>query len=306
MSRSQNLRHNVINQVIDDLARGHIPSPLPSQSALAEMYNISRTTVRHILSHLRECGVLTQVGNDDVIVRKPDHDDGFACTTASMSEQNKVFEQAFFTMINQRQLRPGETFSELQLARAAGVSPVVVREYLLKFGRYNLIQSEKRGQWSMKQFDQSYAEQLFELREMLETHSLQRFLNLPDGDIRWQKAQDLLERHRALRDNISDNYRMFSVLDRDFHNLLLSAAENVFFDHSLEIVSVIFHFHYQWDESDLKQRNIIAVNEHMTILSALICRNDLSATAALRQHLQTARQSMIHAINTTCKKGRSL
>ncbi|CTT37717.1 GntR family transcriptional regulator [Escherichia coli] len=51
MSRSQNLRHNVINQVIDDMARGHIPSPLPSQSALAEMYNISRTTVRHILSH---------------------------------------------------------------------------------------------------------------------------------------------------------------------------------------------------------------------------------------------------------------
>jgi DNA-binding GntR family transcriptional regulator len=32
-------------------------------------------------------------------------------------------------MINQRQLRAGETFSELQLARAAGVSPVVVREY---------------------------------------------------------------------------------------------------------------------------------------------------------------------------------
>nr|POY50379.1 GntR family transcriptional regulator [Pectobacterium versatile] len=49
MSRSQNLRHNVINQIIDDMARGHIPSPLPSQNALAEMYNISRTTVRHIL-----------------------------------------------------------------------------------------------------------------------------------------------------------------------------------------------------------------------------------------------------------------
>lgn len=60
MSRSQNLRHNVINQIIDDMARGHIPSPLPSQSALAEMYNISRTTVRHMLSHLGECGVLTQ------------------------------------------------------------------------------------------------------------------------------------------------------------------------------------------------------------------------------------------------------
>ena len=29
MSRSQNLRHNIINQVIEDMARGNIPSPLP-------------------------------------------------------------------------------------------------------------------------------------------------------------------------------------------------------------------------------------------------------------------------------------
>ena len=288
MSRSQNLRHNVINQIIDDMARGHIPSPLPSQSALAEMYNISRTTVRHMLSHL---------GGHYVIVRKPDHDDGFACTTASMTEQNRIFEQAFFTMINQRQLRAGESFSELQLARAAGVSPVVVREYLLKFERYNLIKNEKRGQWSMKQFDQAYAEQLFELREMLETHSLQHFLNLPDDDPRWLQAKTLLERHRILRDSIGSSFRMFSQLDREFHALLLSAADNIFFNQSLEIISVIFHFHYQWDESDLKQRNIIAIDEHMTILSALICRSDLDATLALCNHLNSAKQSMIRSIN---------
>ncbi|WP_213134635.1 GntR family transcriptional regulator [Citrobacter sp. FP75] len=299
MSRSQNLRHNVINQIIDDMARGHIPSPLPSQSALAEMYNISRTTVRHMLSHLGECGVLTQVGSHYVIVRKPDHDDGFDCTAASMTEQNRIFEQAFFTMINQRQLRAGESFSELQLARTAGVSPVVVREYLLKFERYNLIKNEKRGQWSMKQFDQAYAEQLFELREMLETHSLQHFLNLPDDDPRWLQAKTLLERHRTLRDSIGSSFRMFSQLDREFHALLLSAADNIFFNQSLEIISVIFHFHYQWDESDLKQRNIIAIDEHMTILSALICRSDLDATLALCNHLNSAKQSMIRSINQT-------
>lgn len=296
MSRSQNLRHNVINQIIDDMAHGHIPSPLPSQSALAEMYNISRTTVRHMLSHLDECGVLTQVGSHYVIIRKPDHNDGFSCTIASMTEQNRIFEQAFFTMINQRQLCAGEIFSELQLARDAGVSPVVVREYLLKFERYTLIKSEKRGQWSMKQFDQAYAEQLFELREMLETHSLQHFLNLPDDDPRWLQAKTLLERHRMLRDRIGSSFRMFSQLDREFHALLLSAAENIFFNQSLEIISVIFHFHYQWDESDLKQRNIIAIDEHMTILSALICRSDLDAILALRNHLETAKQSMLRSI----------
>ena len=296
MSRSQNLRHNVINQVIDDMSRGHIPSPLPSQSALAEMYNISRTTVRHIQSHLCTRGVLAQVNHDYVITRQPTSEDGFTCDAAPLAEQNRLFEQAFFSMINQRQLRAGESFSELQLARAAGVSPVVVREYLLKFSRYNLIESDKRGQWSMKQFDQSYAEQLFELREMLETHALQHFLNLPDNDPRWLQAKTLLEEHRALRDSIGDSFRTFSLLDRDFHSLLLSAANNIFFNQSLEIISVIFHFHYQWDESDLKQRNIIAIDEHMTILSALICRNDLDANLALRNHLSTAKQSMIRSL----------
>jgi len=297
MSRSQNLRHNVINQVINDMARGFLPSPLPSQSALAEMYNISRTTVRHILSHLCERGVLRQSGQDYQILRQPEMQDGFDGSSASLAEQNRLFEQAFFTMINQRQLRAGERFSELQLARAAGVSPVVVREYLLKFERYNLIRNEKRGQWSMKQFDQAYAEQLFELREMLETHSLQHFLNLPDDDPRWLQAKTLLERHRILRDSIGSSFRMFSQLDREFHALLLSAADNIFFNQSLEIISVIFHSHYQWDESDLKQRNIIAIDEHMTILSALICRSDLDATLALCNHLNSAKQSMIRSIN---------
>ncbi len=297
MSRSRNLRYNVINQVIDDMARGHIPSPLPSQSALTEMYNVSRTTVRHIQDHLCDRGVLARVNSDYVITRSPTSEDGFTCDAAPLAEQSRVFEQAFFSMINQRQLRAGETFSELQLARAAGVSPVVVREYLLKFSRYNLIESDKRGQWSMKQFDQSWAEQLFELREMLETHALQHFLNLPDADPRWLQAKTLLEEHRALRDSIGDGFRKFSQLDRDFHSLLLSAANNIFFNQSLEIISFIFHFHYQWDESDLKQRNIIAIDEHMTILSALICRNDLDANLAMRNHLHTAKQTMIRSIN---------
>ena len=250
MSRSQNLRHNVINQVINDMARGFIPSPLPSQSALAEMYNISRTTVRHILCHLCERGVLSQVNHDYQILRQPEVQDGFDGS----------------------------------------------REFLLKFSRYNLIESEKRGQWNMKKFEQSWAEQLFELREMLETHALQHFLNLPDSDARWLQAKTLLERHRTLRDSIGNSFRMFSQLDRDFHSLLLSAADNIFFNQSLEIISVIFHFHYQWDESDLKQRNIIAIDEHMTILSALICRSDLDANLALRNHLNSAKQSMINSL----------
>lgn len=53
-------------------------------------------------------------------------------------------------MINQRQLVPGDTFSELQLAQQVKVSPVVVREFLLRFMRYDLLEPVRRGQWRMK------------------------------------------------------------------------------------------------------------------------------------------------------------
>ncbi len=296
MSRTQNLRQNVVNQMLDGIANGHIRSPLPSQAALAEMYNISRTTVRHTLAHLHRRGVLEKVNESYVILRIPLADDGFECMSSSLDDQSKLFEQAFYQMINQRQLRAGDSFSELQLSRAVNVSPTVVREFLLRFSRYDLIDNVRRGQWRMKKLDQSYAEQLFELRQMLETHALTRFINLPVDDGRWLQAKELLSRHRQLRDVIGGDYRLFAQLDRDFHRLILSAANNTFFNQSLEIISVIFHFHYQWDETHLKQQNIISIEEHMAILSALICRNDQAAARELHRHLETAKQAMIRSL----------
>ena len=296
MARTQNLRHNVINQFIDAISNGHICSPLPSQSTLAEMYSISRTTVRHTLSHLHKCGILDKVRSDYVIVRMPEADDGFEIITETPQDQLAQFEHAFYKMIHQRELLPGDTFTELQLARRVNVSSVVVREFLLRFSRYNLIENLRRGQWSMMKFDQTYAEKLFELRELLETHALNRFMNLPENDNRWVLAKDLLFRHRQLRETVVLNYRAFSQLDHELHALILSAADNPFFNQSAEIISVVFHFHYQWDESDLRDRNILAIEEHMAILSAMICRNDLSATNELRRHLNTAKNSMVRSI----------
>lgn len=296
MSRTQNLRHNVINQMLEAIAKNHIPSPLPSQAALAEMFNISRTTVRHVMEHLQQCGVLEKVAENWIIARQPEPSDGFATALPSPEAQTLLIEQAFFQMINQRQLMAGDSFSELQLAQAVGTSPMAAREFLLRFCRYGLIENIRRGHWLLKKFEPEYAEKLFELRELLEIHALKRFINLPADDPRWVAARDLQRRHRQMRDTIAESYRNFSQLDREMHALILSAAENPFFDQSLELISMIFHFHYQWDESDLKQRNIVALEEHMAILTALISRNDAEAIMSLHRHLTTAKGSMQRSI----------
>lgn len=294
MGRSQNLRQNMINQFIDDLNCGHIPSsPLPSQSSLAEMYGVSRTTIRHILEHLCQRGVLTVAGSDYTMVRKPDTLDGFVRTLTSLIEQNNLFERMFNSIISQYRLHPGEIFTEIYIARITGVSTVIVQEFLLKLRRYNLVENEKPGYWKLKHFDISWINQLFELRELLETHALQHFLNLPDDDHRWIHARMLLEQHRIIRNNINETCQDFAQLDSDFHLLLMSAANNIFFDQSVDVLSTIFHFHYQWDTSELKQRHIVAIEEHIMILGHLICRNDVNAHLALRGHLETAKKTMI-------------
>lgn len=297
MARTQNLRHKVINQFIDAIRHQHISSPLPSQSLLADMYNVSRTTIRHVLNYLTKKEILACVGNDYVLIREPNDDDLLDTIIDLPDIQLDEFESFFYKMIQRRELQPGDKFTELQLAHRANVSPVAVREFLLRFSRYNLIENIRRGLWSLKKFEQNYAEKLFELRELLETHALTRFMNLPKEDKRWVQAKELLYQHRELRETVVDNYRTFSELDRKFHSLLLSAADNPFFEQSLDMVTIIFHFHYQWDDSDLRQRNILAIEEHMTILSAIVSHCDLQATNELRNHLNTAKKSMIRSLN---------
>ena len=81
------------------------------------------------------------------------------------------------------------------------------------------------------------------------------------------------------------------------HTLILSAANNPFFNQSLEIISVIFHSHYQWDESDLKQRNIVALEEHMAILTALISRRcGRAVRACASQNRQTLDDPLYPAV----------
>lgn len=292
MARTQNLRHKVINQFIDAIRHQYIRSPLPSQSLLADMYNVSRTTVRHVLNYLAEQKILENIGNYYVIIREPNDDDLLDTIVELPDIQLTEFESFFYNLIQQGELKPGDNFTELQLAHRANVSSVVVREFLLQFSQYNLIKNLRRGLWNLKTFEQDYAEKLFELRELLETHALTRFMNLPTDDKRWVQAKELLFQHRQLRKTVVDNYRTFSDLDRKFHSLLLSAAENPFFEQSLNMVTIIFHFHYQWDDSDLRERNVLAIEEHMAILSAMVSHNDLQAMNELRNHLNTAKQSM--------------
>ncbi|PJG85196.1 GntR family transcriptional regulator [Conservatibacter flavescens] len=300
MSKNLNLRYDIINQIIDSILNELLISPLPSQSALADLYNVSRTTIRHATQYLEEKGIIEYRHNIAYIRRLPTLEDKCLYIHTKKSHHNHYerIENYFKSAIQKKHIKPGDEFSELALAKNANVDIFTVREYLIQFSRFKLITALARGRWKLIEFTPHYADKLFELREMLECHALNCFMNLPKSDVRWNEMKILLQEHRALRDRIVENYMDFSILDHRLHRLILSAAENPFIDDFLELLSVIFHFHYQWDNSDLITRNILAVEEHLALLVKIISRNDLGAITELKRHLQTAKKTLLNSIKT--------
>ncbi|WP_392566596.1 GntR family transcriptional regulator [Utexia brackfieldae] len=296
MSRSQILRQNTINQFITCINNQIITFPLPSLSILADTFNISRTTVRAVLSYLIERGVLIYQQQQYFLIRQPTEQDKINGVLEKRERQDQQIEHYFYALINSRQLLPGDKFNEIEIARDARVTPLVVREFLLRFLHYGLIENISKGEWQLVIFGRDYAEKLYEFRSVLEIFALQSLMKQLDNKMIWTKAKELLQHHEKLAQNISHDYKQFSTLDRDFHRLILSANDNPFFVQSFELISVIFHFHYQWDERDLKERNSIAVSEHIAVLKAILQRQEALAIKALCKHLNTAKCSMRRAL----------
>ncbi|MFC0323628.1 FCD domain-containing protein [Gallibacterium melopsittaci] len=299
MSRDFELRQEVSNQMIDALIENVLSSPLPSQMILASLYNVSRTTIRHVLSYLLERKILEKQGDTYIVIRLPTEEDKFQKfkTKRHDPKSAKKIETYFKGAVQSKVIKPGDQISELWLAKNANVDIFSVREYLIQFSRFNLIKNLGRGKWQLVSFTPHYADKLFELREMLECHALNCFMNLPLSDVRWSKMKMLLQEHRMLRENISERFTDFSKLDHEFHSLILSAADNPFINDFIELISIIFNFHYQWDNRDLKTRNILAVEEHLAVLVKIISRDDLGAITELKHHLSTAKKSLMNSID---------
>ena len=90
-------------------------------------------------------------------------------------------------------------------------------------------------------------------------------------------------------------YHDFSDLDSRFHQLVNSAAPNRFIDGFYDIITLIFHYHYQWNMQDERQRNEVAIREHLAYLDALMSRDAACIEKACCMHLASAKETLMRA-----------
>jgi DNA-binding GntR family transcriptional regulator len=293
MSRQNDLFKKTVNQLLQiitqDLTVGDL---LPVDSQIAQRIDVSRSTVRKSIEHLIGLKVISKQGTKRIVLRPPSQTMYFNDESIAESKGQQV-ERFFLSAILSGNINPGDQFSELELARQSGCNTVAVREFLIRFSRFGLIEKKPRSQWKMKTFDKAFVDQLFEVRYLFEMHALSNFMLSDEDDPNWQLLQALLDDHKYLVKQCDRSFQQFSELDNRFHTLLHAAQPNQFIDQFSEIINFVCHYHYQWDKSDEDSRNLVALDEHIDVIDRMLLKDIKGAKRSLGQHLKTAKHSLM-------------
>lgn len=281
------------NDAVDVISGLRAGEALPSENELGARLNVSRTTVRKILSTLEERGAVGGSGRQRFVRSVGARLKRFPqAETVPMAEQ---VEKRFMEWMLRGNTRPGTSINELELAREFGVATTGIREFLNRFQRFGLIEKRPNAGWVFKGFTPSFALDLFEIREMFELRSAMAFATLPEDSLHWQKLEALRDEHADLLRDMDRRYHDFSDLDSRFHRLINSAAPNRFIEDFFDIITLIFHYHYQWNKRDERQRNEVAIREHLTYIEALLSRNPAIVQLACRAHMASAKETLMRS-----------
>lgn len=280
------------NDAIDVVAQLQLGETLPSEHALGHRLGISRTTVRKVLATLEAQGIVASEGRRRVLRAAPAVPRYPKAETTPTAAQ---VEERFMAWMLRDNTAPGTFINELDLARKFGVATTSIREFLNRFQRFGLIEKRPSGGWVLMGFTTDFALELFEIREMFELRSARAMASLPETAPVWAHLAALRCEHEALRADIDGRYHDFSDLDSRFHRLINTAAPNRFIDGFYDVITLIFHYHYQWNKRDERQRNEVAIREHLDYIDALASRDAARIERACRAHLASARSTMMRS-----------
>jgi DNA-binding GntR family transcriptional regulator len=286
-----------INQLLDQIEA--LPGDrqiMANDMALTRELNISRTTVRSCVDYLIEKKIIQRQGSNKVVLRQPNGEDYFDIENKSPTKDEQI-EKYFLGLIHKGELLPGDRFSELSLAKNSGCTTISVREFLIKFSNNGLIQKIPRGRWQMVKFDEDFARELIDFREMLEMNALNKLLKVPEEHTIWQDLEDLLKAHLSVRSDMKNRYGEFPDLDKALHFKIREADENRFINQFYDVASFICHYHYQWDRNGELGRFTVAIDEHIEILKHLVAHDHAGAVLAMKTHLESARTTLLGCVH---------
>lgn len=285
------------NAVLDRLATAEVGAVLPSEASLSREQEVSRTVIRAVSARLEAEGLLRRgPGRDRRLLRAPTAADRLPELAESISLEE--LEQRFLDWILRFDVPADTPLNVAQLAKQFSVAPHLLQEFLATLSASGLVERRPRGGWRLLGFTSEFAIELSELRLLLETHAVRQLTQLPSGHAVWEALDTLEARHRNLLARVETDYHDFSRLDGQFHATITSVVQNRFFAQVQKVISLIFHYHYQWDKAQERNRNEAAINEHLTMIAAMRGGDPDAAAEAARAHLATSKETLLGSLRS--------
>lgn len=292
--RTNAVYKKAFNECLTLVEDSEVGGELGTEIELADALEVSRTTIRAVIQGLVASGIVRLDGRRKEIVRPPEPNEYFP--DIETKSVRSIIQRKFMEMILHRDINPGEQINSFELARHFSVSPSALREYLNDFSQCGLLERRPNSSWIFRGFDPAFARELSCVRELFELESACRFAELPDDHPAWERLTFLEKRHIELLGKVDQCHSDFSDLDDTFHELINSVAENRFINNFHTLRCLVFHYHYQWVKDDEVQRNIVAIQEHLTYIAALRSRDRDAIRAAGQAHLRTALQGLLASL----------
>lgn len=294
MARTDARFRAAYNQLLDMLGDQDLQTNLPSEIALSKALKVSRTIVRTALAALEDAQIIQWDGRSKILMRKPKAKDRLAARDDYISQG--AFEGQFLDWVLRFDVPAGTPLNVAQLAKRFSVAPHSLQEFLAGLSQFGLVERRPRGGWLLLGFTPEYAVELSDFRAVLEANAAKILSKLPDDHPIWDKLAQLESAHLSLLDRIATDFHDFSRLDEKFHATLNSVVQNRFVVEFQKVISLIFHYHYQWDKTEERDRNQAAIGEHLAIIAALTARDSAAAVATMESHLRTSKQTLLSSL----------
>ena len=210
-----------------------------------------------------------------------------------LSLKDRAYQNIKFQIIRGN-LRPGTRLLEEELAKAMSISRAPIREAFNKLEKEGFVTTIPRKGTAVSNVTTEIIEDIFEIRETLETLAVKKSL----GKIFIDELEKVGDNFKEFinKSGNAENRIQYLVLDKKFHDLLSQNCGNK------KLIELLANLQEQihWLRNISLKRTTFSgsVREHLAIIEALKRNDEKLITKALLLHLERAKESSLIEVNS--------
>lgn len=198
-------------------------------------------------------------------------------------------------------LDPGTKLKPKLLVADYPASTAALREVLLRLAAEGFVTSQPQRGFRVVTPTPSSIWEIAHFRILLEKEGAR--LSIIKGDVGWEanltaahhRLSHLEARMRGAAD-LSDQLRLWSRYDRDFHEALIGACGSALLKAQHRAAFDRFKQHVITQDASLGFRGEALIEEHDAILTSALARDAAACNAAIQRHFETYRRFTDHVM----------